>query len=124
MRGATLRTRRGERSEADDQELGITATQRQLTDGQAISKCELVLMRIAMHSSRSFERNSLRADLSGRKVCITKGALAGFTGYVVRNEYSSRWLVKLDACGEGMYCVVAEDMLKLLPGDELPAASE
>jgi len=124
VRGATLRTRRGERSEAGDQGLGITAAQRQLTEGQAISKCELVLMRIAMHSSHPFERNSLRADLAGHKVCITKGALSGFTGLVVRNEHSSRWLVKLDACGEGMYCVVAEDMLKLLPDDELSAASE
>jgi len=75
-------------------------------------------MRIATHSSHSLPRDTLRADLSGRWVCIAKGALVGCTGFLVRNEDSSRWLVKLDAFGEGMYCVVHEDRLKLLPGDK------
>ena len=71
-------------------------------------------MRIATMSSRSPPKDSLRADLAGRRICIAKGMLAGCKGVVVRKEHASRWLVKLDAFGEGMYCVVHADRLQPL----------
>ena len=76
-----------------------------------------------MHPSHPF-RESNHAALLGHRVSITKGALAGFTGSIVRNEPSSRWLVKLDVWGEGLYCLLHEDMLTLLPDEDFQVGSE
>jgi transcription antitermination factor NusG len=53
----------------------------------------------------------------GQQVRIIKGAFAGLTASIHKNDIGGRWVLTLDGLGDKLYVILTEDAFETGPAD-------
>lgn len=69
---------------------------------------------------RAKRRGATSKLRAGQRVRITKGALAGLSACIVKNDIGGRWVLTLDGLGDKLYVILTENAFEV---DSVAASS-